>query len=304
MLKYFKIFLVILIIISINCEKKPTLTENQQLIKSFLPQENQVSDWKLKSELRFFQAGNLWELIDGAAEGYISYGFQEMVTSEFINKNTKEEVIIEIYQMKDNANGFGIYSAERYPENKFLDIGTQGYESSMVLNFWKDKYYVKLSGFDTTASVQKSLNDLAFAIDNNIPAEKVMPKFISYFPQENIIKNSEKFIANSFLGHEFLKNGYTADYKIENKEVKFFFIDCENQETTKSSFEKYKDYIKTSGKITSVIKGTGDEGFVGKDNYYGIITIIKKGNIIMGVLGAPDQKVGLKLLKDALNNIG
>ena len=148
--KTFKFILIIIFSILLNCEKKPALSENKQILQSFLPVDNQVSGWKLKEESRFYQADNLWEIINGAAEGYIIYGFTEMITSEFINENTEQEAVIEIYQMKDNNNGFGIYASERYPDSKFIDIGTQGYEANMVLNFWKDRYYVKVLGFESS----------------------------------------------------------------------------------------------------------------------------------------------------------
>ncbi|NVM01720.1 MAG: hypothetical protein HWN67_05270 [Candidatus Helarchaeota archaeon] len=303
-LKAFKFILIIIILILFNCEKKLELSENALKLKSFLPLNNEVSGWKLKSALRFFQADNLWELINGAAEGYLVYGFKEMVTSEFINENTKQEMVIEIYQMKDNNNGFGIYSAERHPDNEFIDIGTQGYTGNMVLNFWKDKYYAKIIGFESSPEVQESLKDLANIIDKKIPEEKKMPEFISYFPQKGLIKSSEKFVSRDFLGHGFLQNGYIADYNIDNKEVKFFFIDCEDEQSAKSSYDKYKGFIGDSGKIVSEIKNIGDEGFVGEDRYYGIITVLKKDKIILGALGVANKTTGLNLIKEALSKIG
>ena len=301
--KTFKFILIIIISILFNCEKKPALSENQQIFKSFLPTNNQVSGWKLKSEPRFYQADNLWELINGAAEGYLVYGFREMITSEFINENTEQEAVIEIYQMKDNNNGFGIYSSERYPDNKFIDTGTQGYEENMVLNFWKDKYYVKVLGFESSPEAQKLLKDMANIVDDKIPGEKKMPEFISYFPQNGLIKNSEKYVSRDFLGHAFLQNGYIADYNIDNKDVKFFFIDTQDEQSAKSSYDKYKGFIRDSGKIVSEIKNIGDEGFIGEDRYYGMITILKKDKIILGAIGVANKTTGLNLIKEALSKI-
>ncbi len=304
LLKILKYVLIFFIFISTNCEKKPSLNENAQLLKSLLPENNEVSGWKLSSPLRFFQPENLWELINGAAEGYLVYGLKEMVISEFINEDTKKEMVIEIYQMEDNTNGFGIYSAERFPDNKFINIGTQGYEDNMVLNFWKDRYYIKLSGFESSPEYNKSLRDMAEVTSDKVSVDKGMPIFLSYFPQKGLIENSEKFISKDFLGHGFLMNGYMADYNIEDKEVKFFLIDNKNGEASKSSYEKYKEFINSTGKIVSSIDKIGDEGFIGEDRYYGIITVLKKGNIILGALGVDNKTVGLDLIKESLSKIG
>ena len=204
-----------------NCEKAPQLSENQQLLFSLLPDKGEIPGWQLKENPRFFQADNLWELINGAAEGYLVYGFREMVTSVYTNESGEKEIVLEIYQMKDNNNGFGIYSSERYPDYSFLEIGSQGYESDMILNFWKDMYYIKMLGFDGTPDEKEIMKKAARIVDANIPAEKKMPEFLKYFPKTGLIKNSEKYISKDFLGHSFLSNSFIADYAINDSEVKY-----------------------------------------------------------------------------------
>ncbi|MCK4965690.1 hypothetical protein KAS50_01590, partial [bacterium] len=269
-------FLIGLFLILIMCGNKSQLTQNQQLIYSLLPEKNEVAGMQLKEDPRFFQAENLWELINGAAEGYLVYGFQEMITSVFINESSQKEVVVEIYQMKNNVNGFGIYSSERYPDYTFLNIGAQGYGGNMVFNFWKDKYYVKLLGFDGTLEETNIMKDIAKIIDSKIQEEENIPEFIRRFPRTGLIQNSEKYISKDFLGHAFLKNSFIADYNIENTEVKFFFIDCADVQEAQTSYNRYKDFIGTTGKVDSKLSDLGDEGFVGKDSYYGTITVIRK----------------------------
>lgn len=295
--------LALLLLFSITCEKKPQLTENQQELFSFLPDKNDLDGWQLKEEPRFFQAENLWELINGAAEGYLVYGFQEMVTSVFIDKSSQKEAVVEIYQMKDNKNGFGIYSSERYPDYTFLETGTQGYEGNMIFNFWKDKYYIKLLGFDGTPEEQEFMRNISKIIDSKIQAEKKVPEFIAYFPQTRLIKNSEKYIPKDFLGHTFLSNSFIADYAIDDSEAKYFFIDCPDEQTAQTSYNKYKEFIQSTGKVISSLPKPGDEGFVGKDSYYGTITILRKGTVITGALGVPNKSTGINLIKEALKNL-
>ena len=61
-------------------------------------------------------AENLWELIDGAADGFVTYGVQEVVTADYAQAGTGYEAVIEVYQMKDPLNAYGKYSEERNPE--------------------------------------------------------------------------------------------------------------------------------------------------------------------------------------------
>jgi hypothetical protein len=52
---------------------------------ALLPDDNVVPGWTRGAETRFFNPDNLFEYIDGAADGYVNYGFQEVVTAEYNN---------------------------------------------------------------------------------------------------------------------------------------------------------------------------------------------------------------------------
>ena len=48
---------------------------------------------------------------------------------------------------RTESNAFGIYAVERSPDYHFLPIGTEGYGTKEILNFFQDEFYVKLSAF-------------------------------------------------------------------------------------------------------------------------------------------------------------
>jgi len=55
------------------------LPESSQQLLGLLPANDDVPGWLVKGTPKLAGPGNLWELIDGAAEGYLNYGFQEAV---------------------------------------------------------------------------------------------------------------------------------------------------------------------------------------------------------------------------------
>ena len=67
---------------------------------------------KPDGEARFF-SDNLWELINGAAEAFHSCRMEVMLHQNFVLGEA--EVTVEIYDMGNPLNAFGIYSAERSP---------------------------------------------------------------------------------------------------------------------------------------------------------------------------------------------
>lgn len=60
----------------------------------------------------YFDGKSLWGYIDGGADVYLEYGFNRLLLQE-INFEQKH-IRLEIYQMKDSASAFGIFSISRF----------------------------------------------------------------------------------------------------------------------------------------------------------------------------------------------
>jgi len=267
---------------------------------SLLPADNQIPGWVRSSKPRIYKANNLWEYIDGAADGYLVYNFQQVVTADY--KNGEMQVVIDIYEMKDALNAFGIYSVERMPNYHFVNIGVQGYLEGSALNFWKGKYYVKIVTFESTEKVKESLLALGRIVANNISGKSSEPQFARNFPTKNLLANSIKYIAKDVLGHSFFSNGFTAEYNIGGKKVTMFLIDSPSTDAAKKSFDTYKKHLSQSGKIESV-SNLGKEGFAGQDSYYGKVMVFYDAKVVGGVLSIPDDQTGIELLKGVAGKI-
>src|SRR3989304_7720379 len=97
---------------------------------NFFPQ---IAGWKMQEEKRVYNSGDLWELINGAADIFLSYYFQDLHIAEYIQKDLI--IRVELYRHNSPANTYGIYTAERMPDYPQVTVGTQGYKSQGVLNF-------------------------------------------------------------------------------------------------------------------------------------------------------------------------
>ncbi len=53
------------------------------LLFSFLPESGVVGQWDQKTTPTLYTPENLWKYINGAAEHYLSYGFQRLATAEY-----------------------------------------------------------------------------------------------------------------------------------------------------------------------------------------------------------------------------
>jgi len=89
-----------------------------QNITKLLPDNNEIKGWVKSGNSRIFEGERLYEYIDGAAETYHNYGFRQVITQDY--KNGNNQIVVDIYEMKDVKNTFGIYSIERDPNTILL----------------------------------------------------------------------------------------------------------------------------------------------------------------------------------------
>ncbi len=259
-------------------------------LETLLPE---LENWKITEETQKYFPGTLFEYINGAAEAYLSYNFNELFVAQYKKINTQANMSLEIYDMGNEKNSFGIYSAERYPDNNFIEIGTQGYLENETLNFISGQYYVKLVCFDCEAHSGDFLCKFSMGIIKNVQSKGEFPPALKIFPGEGLIPNSEKYILKNFMGYSFLHDGYMADYSVNSMEFSCFIIEGEDSQDADQMLFDYLE-AKESSNPEKV-----ELGYHIKDRYYENIFIAKSKNYIFGVLNikAGFEETGKKYLE-------
>jgi len=251
--------------------------------------------FKLRENYPVYTPDNLWDLIDGAADAYLSYDFLDAHVAEY--KKGRELIKAEIYHHKDHLMAFGIYSSERSPSYKFINIGAQGYTSGGALNFFKGDYYVKLRTYSKKPAIIQSEQELARRIAATIEGSEKMPEIISLFPGGGKIENSETYINKNVLGHDFLANAIKADYQNGTDSFSIFIIQNPSEDAIRKTVATY---MAATG-IDAV--DTGEDKYILSDGYNGKIFVAWKDNLLVIISGlAKDQaelagKYTLQILK-------
>lgn len=249
-----------------------------------------IGGWKQSDEIQIFSPENLYDYINGGADLYLKYDFQELKVAEYQN-DQKASVTIEVYRHKTPTHAFGIYSQERLSNANYLDIGAQGYSEKGILNFLTGNYYVKMSSFNTGPEDPEVLLTFAKKVVENLGGKGSLPSILSSFPQEGEKKNSEKFIAKEFLGYSFFHAGFTADYEVSGKKFQLFLIEGIDQKDCQNMIQ---EYLKHTGDLQNKI----EEGrYKLKDPYHGEMDFYWKGNHIWGALNLDDSTFRSKVLK-------
>lgn len=213
-------------------------------LEALLPR---IQSWELVDNPQIFIPETLFEYINGGAESYLSYDFQELIVAHYKKADSEMAITLEIYNMGETKNAFGIYSAERFPGQEFLDLGLQGYLDGDSINFLCGKYYIKMLCFDCGQDPSKTLLHFAQEVAKNIPDWGTFPPVLSLFPREGLVPNGERFVLKNFLGLEFLHDGYVASYKNDSQEWECFYVEGKSEEEASNLLRLYLDFFKKRG---------------------------------------------------------
>jgi len=237
----------------------------------------ELEGFKKTTNYPVFGPENLWDFINGAADTYLAYGFVDLHVAEY--KKGKNVIKLEIYRHSDNTMAFGIYSTERSPSFRFMNLGAQGYIADGAINFFKGNYYVKIRTYSKSEKTLQSTESLAIRIANMLEGGSEMPAVLSKFPEIGRKMNEETYINESVLGHKFLNKAYKAIYEIGSDNFSIFIMENSSTEEARKSVEAY---LAATG-IDAVESGSGK--YMLKDGYNGTVFLAWKDNLIVIISG-------------------
>lgn len=248
-----------------------------------------LNGWKSDGKIQDFNKDNLYEHIDGAAEFYLSYGFESLQVASW--KSDGSELTVEVYDHGDPLHAYGIYSIERSTKAETGPIGLEGYSDATTLNFVAGKFYVKINSTQIEKVTGFSLKSFATEFAKTLCTNPEYPKIIGLFPKENLQPNTCQYIPTEFMGLGFLGSAVRAKYSLNGAEVTLFIIERADRAEVEKMVLKYISYA--DAKIKKVAEGD----FLLKDPFNGTVCLRWKGNYLLGASGFSDQKMVTPLLE-------
>ncbi|NIO47910.1 MAG: hypothetical protein GTN73_00510 [Candidatus Aminicenantes bacterium] len=279
--KLSKLFLAFMLLFSfLNVRGAPLEEEGVSSLHHLLPD---VVTWKITEAPQDYFPETLFEYINGAAEIYLSYDFRELTVGQYEKGDSNASLILEIYDMGNEKNSFGIYSAERFPDSQSISLGNQGYLEEETLNFIVGKYYVKLLCFDSGEESANFLKIFSKEVVKRVKDRGDLPPALAFFPDQGLVRNSEKFILRNFMGYSFLHNGYLANYKLGDLEFDCFLIEGENPDDAQNMLKQYLER-RNKQSVEEI-----SAGYRIKDRYYHNIYLGRVKNYLCGVMKIKDE---------------
>jgi hypothetical protein len=240
------------------------------------PECSLVSGWTQQGAVRSYVADNLFEYMDGNAEGYLIYGFVKM---QGVNCQSGEDTIVfDVSEMADAESAYGLFTANRDPNGPTEKIGMGGQIVPRRAIFAKDKYYVEIG---ISREAPEVLRAFARAMENKIPGRSEPPETLGWFPSEGLARETVRLVPESVLGLRLLRRGYIAQYEYG----KAFIVAETSPETAAEVMQKLRARMSETTAAT-----VGDEAFQARDRYLGRLCFFRKGRYIAGFAGLAEGR--------------
>jgi hypothetical protein len=289
-------------------------------VESLLPKDF-GKGWTLVSGPETYTKKSLFEHVNGQAEFFFKYGFQKSAFAVYQEKkNPKNQIDLDIYDVGDVLQAFGIFSRFRN-EDRPAGVGLDSYLDDHSLLFYRGKYFVMLYAVEPNLTV---LKELGMAVSSKILGPSLPPREIGYFPKEELKPGSIQYFPEGLLGNSFLKKGFQGTYvekdqvkvkakaeveekekqKVEDKEFYLFLAIFNNSQEADNALKIYRDDLSKKGKVDSEISTPfGSNALKGEDPYRGKVIVVPKGFYLAGIVGFENLKGAEKLLEEFVKNI-
>ena len=248
-----------------------------------------VSGWSQQGPNRTYTSDNLFEYMDGNAEGYLIYGFVKMTGVSC----TKGSVTftIDVSDMGDSDSAYGIFSANRDPRRPSAKIGMGGQIVPRRAIFAKGQYYVEIAA-NPEGDHTTDLEEWSASLEKTVKGTSAVPLAISWFPAEN--QKSFRLVPESVLGLRLLRRGYVAQYD----HGKAFLVLESSPASAAQVMQKLRERFResTPAKIA-------DEAFQLKDAYLGQMCVFRKGRYIGGYANVADGQDPAALATALADNV-
>jgi hypothetical protein len=191
--------LLFLVVVGVDAHAVDDLTR-------FLPTDREVPGWERDAAVRSFQGDDLFMMINGGADIYHECGFSQVVAASYFDE-AGETVKVEIYEMKDPAAAYSIYTFKSGDGGKELPLGQAARLQDYYLNFWKGDLLVTLVGSSSEGQALQSVLDIARAVDGKIDRTGEVPGLAQALTSGSVALSDAKYVRGP-LG---VMNSYVFD---------------------------------------------------------------------------------------------
>ncbi|MBW2259833.1 MAG: hypothetical protein JRF18_05210 [Deltaproteobacteria bacterium] len=269
-----------------------------------LPHGPEIPGWQMTDKPYHYNPEDLYKYINGEAESFLAYGFVSLKGVNYSTESeSKDTITVDIYNMGEKLNAFGMFQSKRGSESSSSKIGAASYGTNGYLAFYKGRRYVEILSFVKSEQWKEQHLVIARKVADKMKGDALPPHELSYLPESGKVDGSEQYIKGGILGHAFLDRGLVSEHRVGGDVVSTFVALFPSKEDAAHSFEAHKDFLQKGGKKCLPIDGIGQRGFSSQEPYHKNILVAQEGPFVIGVYDLPEAQQGMDLLKDMAKRV-
>lgn len=260
-----------------------------------------VGGWRTRATPAVYSGANgLYEYIDGGAEPYLSYAFEQVAVAEY-EDNSGRRILAEVWQFSSSEDAFGVYTRDRSGSEYTLGDEASIYENYLWV--WKGRHYLRLEPRTTDIRVE-DVGSLAEAVVELLPpGRSSRPSLLGYLPEEGLVHRRTKFfhqkiildsvniseqhIEENVFGLGEKTRAVVAEYLLEKglPTTKLMLVEYPSQEEAERALEGFIRLRKSWGEEPIGL----DTLQCFKDKNGRFSTACRKGRLLITIFLAPDR---------------
>ena len=257
-------------------------------LEKLLPASGAIEGWGKDGERLIYYADDLWEYINGAAEGFLAYGVKAVIAQDYVD-GSGAGLKLEIYDHETPLMGFGIYSQHRDPELQFLEVGTEAFGDEYSLQCWKGRYYIKINVYEAGDELAAAMMRFAERVTGAIPGEASFPPELEAFPEDGLAVKSLTYLTEGVLGRGRFPHAFAGAYELGGSTGRLYLFPTGDPGEAGALADWYAG--ETGAALSGIeARGTQYRYGIGRDPYQGEVAIFASGSwagVVTGFEGTP-----------------
>ncbi|MCS7336746.1 MAG: hypothetical protein NZ739_00690 [Verrucomicrobiae bacterium] len=242
--------------------------------------------------LEQFDEETLSDKINGKADLYLTSGFKQLRCQRFAVGDGEEDWFeFFVYDMGTLPQAFAVYSVQRRPECKPLELTEFAYATKNALYFVCGPFYVEVVAAQPSEQLQKAMLDMASRFVAATPAGPMRLVELELFPPENKVPYSETLNISSAFGFEGFSNVFTVKYEADGKHVLAYLTALDDEGKAAALAHAYCRFLLANGAEEIPPERALENGKV-----FSLLgtyeVVVQVGRVVGGVHAAHSQHAG------------
>jgi len=254
--------------------------------------------WERAAPVRTFGPADLYKYNNGAAGGYLAYGFVRLETTLY--RKPGAAMVVDVFDMGAAKRSFGKFSAMRSPDDEHVAVGCEGVVFDGVLDFWQGPYFVRVAPAAAEPLPNATALELGRTLASRLGGRDARVPELEHFPREGLVPHSITYCRQNLLAYRSLENGFCAAYRLEGREWQAFFADYPSEAEARAALEGFRRALTAAGQMEPIREEEGTPTFRGTHRRLGHVIAATSGRRVAGVVGPASTQARARLVVQLL----